>query len=76
MKEKLEYLGGTFNPPHLGHLIIANEVRTELELDEIWFMPNQEPPHKENPNEVTSSHRLEMVQRADKGSSAFSCTGD
>ena len=38
--------GGTFDPPHHGHLIIANEVRSELELDEIWFMPNQEPPHK------------------------------
>jgi nicotinate-nucleotide adenylyltransferase len=59
-------LGGTFNPPHLGHLIIADEVRTELELDEVWFMPNQEPPHKEIPNEITSRHRLEMVHRAVK----------
>ncbi len=64
-------MGGTFNPPHLGHLIIADEVRTELDLDEVWFMPNQEPPHKESPNEVTSMHRLEMVQRAIKDHPQF-----
>ncbi|MFB9989246.1 nicotinate-nucleotide adenylyltransferase [Bacillus benzoevorans] len=62
--KKVGILGGTFNPPHLGHLIIADEVRSGLDLDEIWFMPNQEPPHKQSPEMVTSTHRLEMVRRA------------
>jgi nicotinate-nucleotide adenylyltransferase len=62
--KKVGILGGTFNPPHLGHLIIANEVQTQLDFDEIWFMPNQNPPHKDNTNGVSSLHRLAMVQRA------------
>lgn len=44
--------------------MIANEVQMELKLDEIWFMPNQEPPHKENKSGVGGAHRLEMVRRA------------
>lgn len=55
---------GTFNPPHLGHLIIASEVQAQLNFDEIWFMPNQEPPHKESTIGVNSAQRLEMVRRA------------
>lgn len=62
--KKIGILGGTFNPPHLGHLMIGNIVQSELKLDEIWFMPNQEPPHKENESGVDSFHRLEMVKRA------------
>lgn len=46
MSRKVGILGGTFDPPHLGHLIIANEALDQLGLDEIKFMPNQEPPHK------------------------------
>lgn len=69
--KKVGILGGTFNPPHLGHLIIANEVQTRLNFDEIWFMPNQEPPHKDNTNRVSSLHRLEMVQRAISDNSLF-----
>lgn len=56
-------LGGTFDPPHLGHLIIAEEVRLALNLAEVWFMPSQEPPHK---NKALSSaqDRMEMVKKA------------
>ena len=62
--KKIAILGGTFNPPHLGHLIIASEVQAQLNFDEIWFMPNQEPPHKESTIGVNSAQRLEMVRRA------------
>ena len=62
--KKIAILGGTFNPPHLGHLIIASEVQSQLNFDEVWFMPNQEPPHKESTIGVSSAQRLEMVQRA------------
>ena len=41
--KKIGILGGTFNPPHIGHLIIANEVLDALSLDEIRFMPNYVP---------------------------------
>lgn len=38
--------GGTFDPPHVGHMILAKEVQLEANLDEIWFIPTNEPPHK------------------------------
>jgi nicotinate-nucleotide adenylyltransferase len=62
--KRIGILGGTFNPPHLGHLIIANEVQNQLEFDELWFMPNQEPPHKDTNNDIKSVHRLEMLSAA------------
>ena len=52
--KKIGILGGTFNPPHIGHLIIANEVLDALNLDEIRFMPNYVPPHKEKSQESIS----------------------
>ena len=42
-KKKVGLMGGTFNPPHLGHLIIAKEVKEQLGLDEVWFMPDNLP---------------------------------
>lgn len=56
-------LGGTFDPPHLGHLLIAEEVRMALKLDEVWFIPSQEPPHKQKAL-TSASHRVGMVERA------------
>ncbi|WP_018661376.1 nicotinate-nucleotide adenylyltransferase [Heyndrickxia acidiproducens] len=70
-KKRVGILGGTFDPPHLGHLILANEVLQELELDEIRFMPNQEPPHKDKPADVTSRDRLNMLELSVAGNPAF-----
>ncbi len=56
--------GGTFNPPHIGHLIMANEVYHALEFDEMRFMPNAIPPHKETNELETANQRLEMVRLA------------
>ncbi|MEH7109558.1 MULTISPECIES: nicotinate-nucleotide adenylyltransferase [Bacillaceae] len=61
---KIGILGGTFDPPHNGHLLIANEVLGSLHLDEIWFMPNQEPPHKKKSGFVSNEHRLKMLELA------------
>ncbi|HLS20936.1 MAG TPA: nicotinate-nucleotide adenylyltransferase [Bacillota bacterium] len=56
-------LGGTFDPPHIGHLIIAEEVRLALNLDEIWFIPSNVQVHK-GQAEATAKDRLRMVQCA------------
>lgn len=62
--KKVGILGGTFNPPHNGHLIIANEVFDALKLDEIRFMPNAIPPHKEKAGDAKLNHRLDMTRLA------------
>ncbi|TQR10591.1 nicotinate-nucleotide adenylyltransferase [Psychrobacillus soli] len=67
MSKKIGILGGTFNPPHIGHLIIANEVLNALRLDEVRFMPNATPPHKQEDEQVTAAQRLKMVQLAIRG---------
>jgi nicotinate-nucleotide adenylyltransferase len=61
---KIGIFGGTFDPPHFGHLIIANEVQYRLNLDEVWFMPNQQPPHKIKTSTTTNEDRIEMLKRA------------
>ncbi|QFF99503.1 nicotinate-nucleotide adenylyltransferase [Psychrobacillus glaciei] len=66
MSKKVGILGGTFNPPHIGHLIIANEVLSALNLDELRFMPNATPPHKKKDERVSEVERLKMVQLAIK----------
>ncbi|MFK9091384.1 nicotinate-nucleotide adenylyltransferase [Bacillus salipaludis] len=69
--KKVGILGGTFDPPHYGHLLIANEVHSALQLDEIWFMPNNEPPHKKKPESVKDKDRLKMLTLAIAGNPAF-----
>lgn len=62
--KKIGIFGGTFDPPHNGHLLMANEVLYQAGLDEIWFMPNQIPPHKQNEDYTDSFHRVEMLKLA------------
>lgn len=69
--KKIGILGGTFDPPHNGHLLIANEVLHALSLDEIWFMPNQEPPHKLKSNGASTLDRLNMLELAIAGHPNF-----
>lgn len=61
---KIGILGGTFDPPHHGHLLIANEALYGLNLDEIWFLPNQEPPHKKKSTLIKNEDRVNMLQLA------------
>ncbi len=56
-------LGGTFDPPHIGHFIIADEVKHVLQLDEVWFMPTNEPPHKQQATS-NNKHRITMLEKA------------
>lgn len=60
---RIGILGGTFDPPHLGHLIIAEEVMLALQLDQVWFMPTNEPPHKQNAMTVAAD-RVKMLEYA------------
>jgi nicotinate-nucleotide adenylyltransferase len=61
---KTGILGGTFNPIHLAHLRIAEEVQQACELDRLLFVPAAEPPHKDVAGEVSFTHRLAMVEAA------------
>lgn len=63
---KVGILGGTFNPPHLGHLVMANEALHAAGLDEVRFMPNYIAPHKQVSG-VTANQRLEMTRLAIEG---------
>ncbi len=61
---KVGILGGTFNPPHIGHLIVAEHVRIEMSLDRVMFIPAFIPPHKLYDDVVSSEHRVAMLNLA------------
>lgn len=57
-------IGGTFDPIHIGHLIIAEEARVLLELDQMVFIPAGKPPHKLDLSITDPEHRFAMVELA------------
>ncbi|MBI2191000.1 MAG: nicotinate-nucleotide adenylyltransferase [Planctomycetes bacterium] len=61
---KIGLLGGSFNPVHLGHLILAEQVRDALGLDRVLFIPVRHPPHKSGEALAPAEHRSAMVQVA------------
>lgn len=61
---KIGVLGGTFDPPHNGHLSIAQHALTQLELEQVLFAPTRQPPLKETNAITPIEHRLEMVRLA------------
>lgn len=63
--------GGTFNPIHSCHLRIAEQVQSEMKLDQVMFIPTGDPPHKQPTSLAPASHRLAMVQLALEGYSTF-----
>lgn len=71
-RKKVGILGGTFNPPHSGHLIIAEQVRSQLDLEEVLFLPSAKPPHKKEKKTIAAEHRLAMLKKAIKGNAGFS----
>ncbi|WP_082233769.1 nicotinate-nucleotide adenylyltransferase [Halobacillus massiliensis] len=68
--KRIGILGGTFDPPHIGHLLMAEHVYEQMELDEIWFIPSHIPPHKQQAS-VSSIDRLQMVKEAIKSNPHF-----
>nr|MDA3832359.1 nicotinate-nucleotide adenylyltransferase [Spirochaetales bacterium] len=65
-------IGGSFDPIHLGHLVIAQDAVERLELDEVVFIPAAIPPHKQHLERVGAEHRLRMVELAIEGDLRFS----
>ena len=61
--ERIGIYGGTFNPPHLGHIGAAQEAMAELRLDRMLLMPAFQSPDKEKP-EIDPKHRLQMLRLA------------
>jgi nicotinate-nucleotide adenylyltransferase len=59
---RLGILGGAFNPPHIGHLVCAQEALVQLELDSVVFVPVGEAPHRELQDDPGPEARLEMVE--------------
>ena len=60
-------LGGTFNPPHIGHMLCAQEALWELQLDRVLLIPVHTPPHKEATEDPGVEHRVELCRRAAAG---------
>jgi nicotinate-nucleotide adenylyltransferase len=63
--------GGTFDPVHLGHLILAEQARDQASLDEVWFVPAPRPPQKEGQSITRFEQRVEMLSLALAGNPAF-----
>ncbi len=72
MSSKIGILGGTFNPVHFGHLILAEQVRGQLGLDRVIFVPTFMPPHKSNSDVIPARYRFEMLRLAIGNNRAFS----
>ena len=64
---RIGILGGTFNPPHIAHLVCAQEAVAQLELDRVRLMPVATPPHKPLDDEPGPEVRLELCRRATEG---------
>jgi nicotinate-nucleotide adenylyltransferase len=70
-REQIGLFGGTFDPPHLGHLILASEAHSQLDLSRLLWIPTPEPPHKQNRPITSIEHRLAMVELSIAGNSKF-----
>lgn len=72
---KIGIMGGTFNPIHLAHLIMAEHAYEQFALDKILFMPSKNPPHKPQKDILPDSLRSRMVQLAIEGNTHFEFSG-
>ena len=70
--KKIGLFGGTFNPPHLGHMLFAQEACLAYELDELWFIPVNVPPHKESDELASNDDRITMLKKVTERHKTFS----
>ena len=68
---RIGLFGGSFDPVHQGHLLLAETCREACQLDQVLFMPAANPPHKQQQTLAAAKHRLEMLQLAIAGNPAF-----
>lgn len=68
---RIGIFGGTFDPIHLGHLILAEQCREQARLDALWFIPSARPPHKPDRKLTPFAQRVEMLELAIAGHAAF-----
>jgi nicotinate-nucleotide adenylyltransferase len=68
---RIGIFGGTFDPVHLGHLILAEQCREQGDLDQVWFVPAPRPPQKEGQVITRFEQRVEMLQLALAGNPTF-----
>ena len=68
---RLGIFGGSFDPVHTGHLVLAESCRVQANLDQIWFVPCHQQPHKEEGPIATARQRVEMIEFAIAGHDAF-----
>ena len=71
-RRRIGIMGGTFDPIHMGHLILGEKAYEQLKLDKILFMPSGNPPHKkDSTGRASDEERVEMVRRAISGNPHF-----
>jgi nicotinate-nucleotide adenylyltransferase len=68
---RLGLFGGTFDPVHFGHLLLAERCREECQLDQVWFVPAGNPPHKQGEPVSPGTQRAEMLEFAIAGHPQF-----
>ena len=68
---RLGIFGGSFDPVHFGHLLLAEYCREQARLDEVWFLPAAVPPHKQGRELTPDKHRVEMLRLAIGGHESF-----
>jgi nicotinate-nucleotide adenylyltransferase len=73
VSRKLGIFGGTFNPIHMAHLRLAEDVREVFDLGNIIFIPTNDPPHKDIPEHIDPQHRLRMLELAVNDVEYFQC---
>lgn len=72
IRKKIGIMGGTFDPIHVGHLILGERAYEQLGLDKVWFMPSGNPPHKRNrQGRASDDQRVAMVKNAIAGNPHF-----
>lgn len=70
-RNRVGILGGTFNPIHIGHLVLAQDALERFELTTVLFIPCAAPPHKTNAQVVSGQHRMAMIEAAIEWNPSF-----
>lgn len=66
MKKRIGILGGSFNPIHIGHILMCQYTYEQLNLEKVYLMPNEKPPHKDETFMLNANERLEMCRIVEK----------